>query len=74
VTIQHTNAQVNNTYITHTNTHITKSDAIKINKTRNIQTISQSHTNSKGHITASEYSVEKGEEIKRSLIQVLEAY
>jgi hypothetical protein len=30
---------------------------------------SQSYTNSKGHITANEYSPEKGKEIKRSLIQ-----
>jgi hypothetical protein len=30
--------------------------------------------NSEGHIKANEYSVEKGEEIKQSLIQALEAY
>jgi hypothetical protein len=32
-----------------------------------------SYTNSDGHITASEYSIEKGKEIKLSLI-ALEAY
>jgi hypothetical protein len=35
---------------------------------------SQSYTNIERHITANEYRVEKGEEIKRSLIQALEAY
>jgi hypothetical protein len=39
-----------------------------------INIYSQSYTNSKGHITANEYSVEKGKVIKRSLIQSLEAY
>jgi hypothetical protein len=42
------------------------------NKERQIS--SQSHTNSEGHITADDYSLEKGKEIMRSLIQALEAY
>jgi hypothetical protein len=45
---------------------------LAVTKTNKIS--SQNHTNSEGHITADEYSVEKGEEIKRSLIQALEAY
>jgi hypothetical protein len=52
------------------NTHITQNNTTKCKK----QTSSQSHTNSEGHITANEYSVEKGEEIKRSLIHALEPY
>jgi hypothetical protein len=44
------------------------------NNTNQKQIRSQSHTNSEGHITANEYGVEKGEEIKRSLIQALETY
>jgi hypothetical protein len=35
---------------------------------------SQSYTNTEGHITANEYSLEKGNEIKLPLIEDLEAY
>jgi hypothetical protein len=45
---------------------------LKTNKEK--QNSSQSYTNSEGHITANEYSIEKGEEIKLSLIQALETY
>jgi hypothetical protein len=41
-------------------------------KTKHIS--SQSYTNIDGHITVNQYSVEKGKEIKLSLIQALEAY
>jgi hypothetical protein len=56
----------------HISHKITPLKANKQNKEK--QNSSQSHTNSEGHITANEYSVEKGEEIKLSLIQALEAY
>jgi phage regulator Rha-like protein len=42
----------------------------KQNKEKQIS--SQRYTKSGGHITVNEYSVEKGKEIKRSLIQALE--
>jgi hypothetical protein len=48
--------------------------SLKTNKQNKKEISSQSHTNSEGHITVNEYSVEKGEEIKRSLIQALETY
>jgi hypothetical protein len=38
------------------------------------QISSQNYTNSDGHITANEYSLEKGKEIKLYLIQALVAY
>jgi hypothetical protein len=65
------------TYHMHTNTqvtytiHISHNIQLKTKQTKQIST--QSHTNS-GHITVNEYSAEKGEEIKRSLIQALETY
>jgi hypothetical protein len=62
------------TYHIHTNSHMAQNNTINKQNKRRKQISSQSHTNSEGHITANEYSVEKGEEIKRSLIQVLEAY
>jgi hypothetical protein len=68
-TIQHTNTQV-----TYTQIHIShKITPLKTNRTEK-QISSQSYTNSEGHITENDYSVEKGEELKRSLIQALEAY
>jgi argininosuccinate synthase len=70
-TIQHTNTQVTKYTQIHTSHKITPLEN-KQNKDK--QTISQSHTNSEGHITANEYSLEKGEEIKRCLIQALEPY
>jgi hypothetical protein len=57
------------THVSHT--HITQNNTTK-NKQKQIS--SQSHTNSEGHITANEHSVEKGKDIKRSLIQALEPY
>jgi hypothetical protein len=63
------------TYIIHTITHITQNNTTKTNKpNKEKQISSQSYTNSEGDITANEYSVEKREEIKLSLIQALEAY
>jgi hypothetical protein len=67
-TIQHTNTQVTNTV------HISHKISLKTNKqNKENQISSQSYTNSEGHITANEYSVEK-EKKKLSPIQVLEAY
>jgi hypothetical protein len=71
VSLQHQNTQVAYTQI-HIPHKITQLKTNKQNKDKQIS--SQSYTNSAGHITANEYSVEKGAEIKRSLIQALEAY
>jgi hypothetical protein len=52
-----------------------KISPLKTNKqNKEKQLSSQSYTNSEGRITANEYSVEKGKEIKLALIQALEAY
>jgi hypothetical protein len=65
VTIQHINTQV--TYTIHISHKITPLKTTKQNS-------SHSYTDSEGHITAKEYSVEKGKEIKLSLTQALEVY
>jgi hypothetical protein len=56
------------------NTHITQNSTTKNKQNKEKQISSQSYTNNEGHITANEYSVEKGEEMKLSLIQALETY
>jgi hypothetical protein len=48
------------TYHIHTNTHITQNNTTKDKQTKQTNQISsQSYTDSEGHITANEYSVEK---------------
>jgi hypothetical protein len=70
VSLQQYNTQVTHTiYVSH---RITQLYTNKQNREKHIS--SQSYTNSEGHLTASEYSVDKGEEIKLSQIQALEAY
>jgi hypothetical protein len=68
VSLSQHNTQIHKSHITQHNTTKTS----KQNKEK--QMSSQRYTNSDGHITANEYSIEKGEEIKLSLIQALEAY
>jgi hypothetical protein len=62
------------TYRIHTNTHITQNTTTKNKQNKEKQISSQSYTNSEGYITANDYSVVKGEEIKLSPMQALEAY
>jgi hypothetical protein len=71
-TIEHRNTQVKYTmHTSHTLIHISHNmSPLEANK----QISPHSYTNSEGHITANEYSVEQGEAIKRSLIQALETY
>jgi hypothetical protein len=59
-------------YHIYTNTHLTQNNTAKDKQTKQIS--SQSYTNSEGHITANEYNIEEGEEIKLSLLRALEAY
>jgi hypothetical protein len=68
-TIQNTNTQVTYTiHISHTHIH-TKN---KQTEQRNINQRTKLYI--EGHITANEYRVGKGKEIKLCLIQALEAY
>jgi predicted restriction endonuclease len=68
--IQHTSAKVK--YTIQISQKIT---LLKINKqNKEEQMSSRSYTNSEGHITANEYSVEEENEKKPFLIQALEAY
>jgi hypothetical protein len=60
--------------IQHTNTHITQNSTTKQKTNKEKQISSQSYTKDEGNISSTEYGIEKGEEIKLSLIQVLEAY
>jgi hypothetical protein len=63
-------SHIHNTHITYTQIHLShKITPPKTNKqNKEKQASSQSHTNSEGHITANEYSVEKGEELNLSPI------
>jgi hypothetical protein len=65
-TIQHTN-----THVTYTQIQIShKITPLKTNKqNKEKQISSQGYTNSEGHITANEYCLEIGKEMKISLIQ-----
>jgi hypothetical protein len=67
-------SHIHNTHITYTQIHISNKITPKNKQNKEKQISSQSYTKSERHITANEYRIEKGDGIKLSLLQALEAY